>query len=227
MVETRIKNQDLEPGFIRRPDEIGPLSRSSKEEIDEALEVLERRKDAWVELDLAERIAILDQIRQDIRAVAEEWVSVSTQAKGTHGNAYAEAEEWAFVGYVLRNVRLLSKSLRTIRKHGRPLISGPVVKRMNGQIVARVFPQSLVDRLMLPGTTAEVWMQPGITVEEMHNSQARFYTRGEPEREGGAGARSWKCIHAGAHRFLVQAFRGRTGGCAQDKSGECLPRACP
>ena len=178
MFGTRMSDQEALPGFIRRQKEIGAPSRSSREEIDAALHVLQEHKDSWVTLGLGERIAILDQIREDLRRVAEEWVLVSTEAKGTRGNAYAEAEEWAFVAYVLRNVRLLAKSLRAIRKHSRPLIPGPVARQTNGQVVARVFPQSWVDRLMLPGTTADVWMQPDMTVDEMYNSQARFYREG-------------------------------------------------
>jgi acyl-CoA reductase-like NAD-dependent aldehyde dehydrogenase len=178
MSGNRIKDQALDPGFIRRSDEIGTLSHSSKEEMDKALIVLQENKKAWVMLDLGERIAIIDRILEDLRTVADQWVSISTEAKGTQGNAYAEAEEWAFVAYVLRNVRLLGKSLRSIRKQGRPLIPGPVTTRPNGQIVAQVFPQSWFDRLMLPRTTAEVWMQPDLTLDEIHNSQAQFYRGG-------------------------------------------------
>lgn len=175
MVENRIGKQGLDQGFIRRPVEVGVLSRSSKKEIDEALNILQKNKNAWVTLDLSERIAMLDQIREDLRAVADEWVAVSVKAKGTRGNKYAEAEEWAFVAYVLRNIRLLGKSLRAIRKYGRPLIPGPIVTRPNGQIVAQVFPQSWFDKLMLPGTTAEVWMQPNLTLDEIYDKQAPLY----------------------------------------------------
>lgn len=178
MSENRTGSPDMNSGFIRRPDEIGVVSRSPREDIDRALRELQENKEMWVNLELRERIAILDRVREDLRAVADEWVSVSIEAKGTRGNAYAEAEEWAFVAYVLRNIRLLGKSLRAIRKYGRPFIPGPVIRRHDGQTVVKVFPQSWFDKLMLPGTSAEVWMQPSITPEEMQESQARFYTKG-------------------------------------------------
>ena len=171
----RIKSRNLDPGFIRRLQDVETMHRSSKEEMDAALVDLQKSKEAWVNLDLGERIAILDKIRQDLWTVADQWVSACIEAKGTRGNAYAEAEEWAMFATVLRNVRMLGRSLRAIRKHGRPLIPGPVTTRPSGQIVAQVFPQSWFDRLMLPGTTAGVWMQPGLSREEIHNSQAGFY----------------------------------------------------
>jgi acyl-CoA reductase-like NAD-dependent aldehyde dehydrogenase len=177
MTGDQIKARLLDPGFIRRPKKVLTMHRSSKEEMDAALVDLQERKEAWFGLDLRERIAILDKIREDLWTIADQWVSLSAEAKGTHGNAYAEAEEWFMFAAVLRNVRLLEKSLRAIEKHGRPLIAGPVTTRPGGQIVAQVFPQSWSDRLMLPGTTAEVWMQPDLTLDEIQASQARFYRR--------------------------------------------------
>jgi hypothetical protein len=164
MTEYRLKGQMLDPGFIRRPDEVGTMPHSSKEEMETALAELQANKEAWVKLDLRERLAILGKVQEDLRAIASQWVAVSIEAKGTRGNAYAEAEEWAMFATVLRNVRLLP---------------GPVTTRRNGQIVAQVFPQSWFDRLMLPGTTAEVWMQPGFTFDEIRSSQARFYQNRE------------------------------------------------
>jgi acyl-CoA reductase-like NAD-dependent aldehyde dehydrogenase len=178
MTGDRIKAQSLDPGFIRRPDEVGTIPQNSKEEMDAALAELQANKEAWVKLDLRERLAILGKVLEDLQTNASQWVEVSIEAKGTRGNTYAEAEEWAMFAIVLRNVRLLRSSLRAIRKHGRPLIPGPVSTRPNGQIVAQVFPQSIFDRLMLPGTTAEVWMQPDLTADEIHNSQAHFYRGG-------------------------------------------------
>lgn len=175
MTDDRTYERLPDPGFIPRPRDGGMMHRSSKEEMDAALAELHSNKEAWVSLALRERVAILDRIRDDLWSVADEWVSVCVEAKGTRGNAYAEAEEWAMVATVLRNVRLLWTSLRAIGRHGRPLIPGPIATRPDGQIVAQVFPQSWSDRLMLPGTTAEVWMRPGLSLEEMHDSQAGFY----------------------------------------------------
>ncbi|HZD56362.1 MAG TPA: aldehyde dehydrogenase family protein [Anaerolineales bacterium] len=181
MTEHRFDGQTLDPGFIRRPDEMATMPPSSKDEIDTALADLQASGGAWVHLELGQRLAILDHVLEDLWTVAGQWVSVSLDAKGTRGNVYAEAEEWAVFSAVLRNVRLLGKSLRAIRDDGRPLIPGPLTTRPGGQIVAQVFPQSRLDRLLLPGTTAEVWMRPGLTLDEVRETQARFYRRGAGE----------------------------------------------
>jgi len=100
---------ELDSGFIRRPDELGTAPRSSKEDMDAALIDLQAGKNAWIQIDLQERIALLDRIRDDLRSVADQWIEVSTKAKETRGNAYAEAQQWAMLAIVFRNVRLLGK----------------------------------------------------------------------------------------------------------------------
>ena len=197
MTEDQLKDQKSSHGFIRRADERGVMPDDSKEVIEAAVLDLQTNKDAWVELDLQERIAILDVTLDDLSSIADQWVSISVEAKGTRGNAYAEAEEWAFFATVLRNIRLLGASLRDIQNQGRPLIPGSVSARSNGQVVAQVFPQTRWDQLLLPGTTAEVWMQPGLNAEQIYSSQARFY------RGGTTGGKVALVLGAGNASMLV------------------------
>jgi len=46
---------------------------SSREVIDKALELLQARKDAWVSVGVADRIAVLDEIKRNMLAVAGRW----------------------------------------------------------------------------------------------------------------------------------------------------------
>lgn len=170
-----------EPGFIRRDDFSGQIPPTPQGELDTAIQELDDHKDEWAKLELRARIRILNQILEDLWSVKERWVSLSVEAKGTNANAYAQAEEWAFVTAVFRIVRLLGKSLGQIQKFGRPRIPGPITIRPGGQVVAKVFPQSFYDRLLLPGTSAEVWMQPGVTINEVVDRQAGFYQAGHRE----------------------------------------------
>ena len=174
--------QTLAPGFIRRKDISGEIPPTSKGEMEIAIRELNDKKDEWVQLELPERIRILERVLDDLWSVSERWASLSIEAKDARGNAFAEAEEWAFITNVLRMARLLQKSLVQIQKHGRPRIPGPVSLHPDGQVIAKVFPQSFYDQLFLPGTTAEVWMQPGATQEDMLAGQARFYR--QPPQEG-------------------------------------------
>lgn len=148
---------------------------TSQEAIDEALLVLQDHKDSWVALGIPERIDILEDMIQGFMNVADRWVAQCLEAKSVAGNPIAEAEEWVLLAMVVRALRLLRQSLIDIQKHGRPCIAGRVIQRPDGQVVARVFPRNRVEGILFRGVTGEVWMEPGVTVEETISSQALSY----------------------------------------------------
>lgn len=175
MTASQIETEIHGPGSIARIDHSGVIPPTPQAELDAAVAELEAHKDLWAKLDLNERISILDQILVDLHAVEEKWILASIQAKGLKGNDFGEAEEWALLAYVYRTVRLLGESLRDIQRHGRPQIPGPIDTLPNGQVRAQVFPVDRYDSMVFSGMTAEVRMQPGITIDQVIDNQARFY----------------------------------------------------
>ncbi|MFN2142293.1 MAG: aldehyde dehydrogenase family protein [Candidatus Promineifilaceae bacterium] len=169
------ENEQYQPGFITRTDLGGALPPTPQVEMDSAVAELGAHKELWSALDLGERIKILDQILLDLYDVGEEWVAACVQAKGTQGNDYAEAEDWAQLAYTFRNIRLLAESLRDIQRSGRPHIPGPVDTLPGGQVRAQVFPVDRYDSMVFSGMTAEVWMQPGVSLKEVLDNQAWLY----------------------------------------------------
>ena len=167
--------QSSAPGFLAWAEAPGTRPSSSQSEMDAALSILHAYKGPWARLALNERITILDQILEDLCAVREEWIRAGLRAREVQGNHVAEAEEWAMLGSVFRLVSLLGQSLRDIRQTGRPQFPGPVGERAGGQVTVQVYPIRRFDRLFLQSTTAEVWMQPGVSDAEMVQRQARFY----------------------------------------------------
>jgi len=63
------------------------------------------------------------------------------------------------------------------QRRGVPRIPGGVTTREDGIVSARVVPADRFDRLMYPGVSAEVWMEPGVTAEELPMTQAVAYRR--------------------------------------------------
>jgi len=144
--------------------------------MDAAVQALQSRKDEWVTRTVRERIASLDRLIQDFAAIAPRWVAACLQAKSVAEDAPTASEEWAVGPWpVLKNLRQLRQSLSDIETYGHPRIAGPVTTRPGGQVVAQVFPQTSYDRLFFYGLTAEVWMEPGVTVEELPQTQATAY----------------------------------------------------
>jgi acyl-CoA reductase-like NAD-dependent aldehyde dehydrogenase len=153
-----------------------PFESTTRAELDAAVAALQERKAAWAATSVRERIALIRELRHDFLAVSGRWTAVCMEAEGLEPDSLAAGEE-ALVGpyMVLRNLRLLQRSLEEIERYGRPRIPGPVRTRPDGQVTARVFPLDIWDRIFYPGVTAEVWMQPGVTRESLPETMAVAY----------------------------------------------------
>jgi acyl-CoA reductase-like NAD-dependent aldehyde dehydrogenase len=146
------------------------------------LEALAAHKQEWAALPIAKKIALFASVKRETARVAEKWVEAAVHAKGIPDGSPLAGEEWSSGPWAL--LYGLSQYIRTlgeISKHGRPRIRKRAVRRArNGQVVVEVFPSSLYDRLLLSGVTAEVWMEPGVTPENLHDNVAAFYRRPNP-----------------------------------------------
>ncbi len=158
---------------------------SSRAVIDGAIVDLQSRKRAWTAVAPAERSALAGELTKRFLAVADRWTAACERAERIDPRRSGAGEE-ALVGpyFILRNLRLLRRSLDDIARSGLPRIPGPIRRRTeSGQVVARVFPQDLYDRLFYTGVTAEVWMEPGVTPESLPETLATAYH--QADRPGG------------------------------------------
>jgi hypothetical protein len=163
-------------GSVAIPEAQHRIEPTSRSRIDEALAILDDQKDEWVELEIDERIEFLEQIRLGMVDVAEDWVAAAVKAKGMTPGSAAEAEEWlGGVSTVIRNIMLLMSSLRDIRDYGVPQLPKAAYARPDGQVVAPVVPSTAWDGILFQGFTAEVWMDPSVTLADLPNHQAAFY----------------------------------------------------
>jgi len=149
--------------------------RTSRIELAQIVDQIRLRKDAWVRLSFSERIAILDKILTDLIAIKDRWVETERVAKGNPAGSGGEAEEWVILATVFRAIRKLRSSLVEIEKYGRPKFKGSPITRGDGQVIVRVFPKTLDDRALFPGVNGEVWMEPGVSAEEVIKTQAWAY----------------------------------------------------
>ncbi len=164
------KNQDL--GLTVDPD--------SRAKLDQAVALLAEKKDQWARLPIRDRRAILRELIADFNRVAERFALASMAAKRLAPGS--TGEEWVAGPYfVIRNLALLERALGEIEASGAPQIPGPVRTRPGGQVVAQIFPQTLYDRIFYPGMTAEVWMEPGVTRENLAQTQAVAYHDKSPK----------------------------------------------
>lgn len=169
-------------GIPQHAEAEGAIAASSRETLDAALADLAARKDDWARLAVADRRAIVRELIKDFSAVADRWAEACRQAEGIPAESPTASEEWLAGPYlVLRNLNLLEGALADVEKEGQPRIPGPVDTRPDGRVTARVFPQSLYDRIFYGGVTADVWMQPEVTREGLADTQASAYKAEDPE----------------------------------------------
>ena len=77
----------------------------------------------------------------------------------------------------------LSASIQTLEAldHGQdPLAQVTTYANADGTIAARVLPIHPYERLLFNGITADVWMQPGVTAENLRETTAGFYREKNP-----------------------------------------------
>lgn len=148
------------------------------EGLDAALEILAQNKERWATLPASELVPILDELQRDVWQVADKWVTACVTAKGVPTGSLGEGEEWIMLGAVERTVRLLRQSIQDIASQRSPRLPASLTVNARGHVVAQVFPASTLDKMTLPGITAQTWMQPGLSEQDVLDSQASAYRNG-------------------------------------------------
>ena len=150
-------------------------------DVDRALADLHVQKDSWVQVSLDERIDLLAALRRSLAEAEDRWITISLESRGLAPGGYGESEERTWFTILTRALRLIHQALIDVRDHGRPHLPGSLTTRSDGQVVAMVLPASRYDSALFPRMTGEVWIEPGMTVEEVVQRQAEVY-RNPPER---------------------------------------------
>ena len=101
---------------------------------------------------------LLERCVDAIAGVASRWAEVGASIKGLDASDVLAGEEWVAGPLpAIRNARLLAEALRAGGARKPPLVQ----TRADGQVVARVHPANLMERLMFTGVSADVWIEKG------------------------------------------------------------------
>ncbi len=165
-------------GMVQHVEALGP----ARGDLDRLVAELHVHKDAWARLTVDRKIAYLSGMRKGAAAVAGRWVADALAAKGIPPASPLAGEEWMSGPWALLfALNRLILSLEGIARDGVPALrSGAVRTRSGGQVVVDVFPNTLYDRLLVGGVTGEVWMEPGVTPENLPRHMAAFYKQSHP-----------------------------------------------
>jgi aldehyde dehydrogenase (NAD(P)+) len=151
-------------------------------EIDRHLEELRLGAQRWIALSPSAKADLLEAVRASTYAQAARWAAAAVEAKGLAGTPLAGEEwisgPWALIYAINRYV----VTMRQIARSGGPEIPANRVRtRPDGQVVVDVFPDGVFDQLLLSGVRGEVWMQPGVTPENLGDTMGVWYRTPDPQ----------------------------------------------
>lgn len=131
---------------------------TSIEEVDRKIGRLAEGRAKWVGLSAGQRAGLLRECMASLAQVADRWTDVACRVKGYDQLSNGHGEE--YLGgtlAVMRNLRLFAEALEA---NGAPKLPKSW-QREDGQWVARVFPQSGLDKALFAGVTVDIWIEPG------------------------------------------------------------------
>ena len=152
--------------------------------LDQAVSVLSSNCETWARTSIEERIAILAGIKDRLMEVAEQWALTAARHKQIPEGSPLVGEEWVSGPYtVMAACNGLMATLSGMK--GKKFLDGLPVNRVNDrQISVGVLPHSIWDYLLLSGIKADIWMQDGVTRENLKQNTASVYDTSADQRKG-------------------------------------------
>jgi acyl-CoA reductase-like NAD-dependent aldehyde dehydrogenase len=150
--------------------------------LDRAVRGLQKRAQTWLDLGIEDRIVYLKEVGRRTAETAPALVAEAVAAKGV--DVRYGGEDWV-AGPItqLRLIRFLIGTLEGIRRRGRvPVPRHRISTRPDGQVVVRVTPADVYDRVMYRGITADVWLDPSVDRRHVDEHMGSFYTKPELAR---------------------------------------------
>ncbi|OAN78694.1 aldehyde dehydrogenase [Sulfitobacter sp. EhC04] len=153
-------------------------------QLDSDIAALVAAKDSWAQTSIAKRLGLLAQVKDRIMQQAPAWVEISGRRKMLPADSKQVGEEWFGGPYAaIAGCNGLMETLSQME--GKKFLNG-LSKRVttSGQVAVRVMPHNKWDRLLMSGVSAEVWMQDGVTLNNLKDNTASSYNAPANERKG-------------------------------------------
>ena len=155
--------------------------------LDQAVSTASANSQIWARTSVEQRMAILAEIKDQLMEVAEPWALSAARNKQIPANSPLIGEEWVSGPYtVMAACNGLMATLGAM-KGKKFLDSLPVHNVSERQISVSVVPHSIWDHLLLSGIKADIWLQEGVTRENLDQHTASAYDMPVDQRKGSVG----------------------------------------
>ncbi|NOX86936.1 MAG: aldehyde dehydrogenase [Chlorobi bacterium] len=154
----------------------------SSEKLDRDIRQLQAAKNKWVALPVDRKITLLKELKYKLGKHARQWVDLSVKHKKIENHPSLAGEEWSTGPWaVLKAITAYIKTLEHVLAGNPQKLIKKISQRKNGQLKLTVFPSDFYDSLLFNQVEAEVWMQEGISKNNLASHIASFYRRKTPK----------------------------------------------
>ena len=141
------------------------------ETLDRAVGELREGERAWARTPLAARRELLLELGEAASREAGRWVEEACRVKGLEASSPLVGEEWITGPWaLLSSVGALAGTLDALASGTSPAAGYKTGTAPGGRTTVEVLPHNVFDRLLLTGYSASVWMQPGISREQVRET---------------------------------------------------------
>lgn len=166
MINLEVKNRDKSKSFVK---------------IDNSIEKLQAAKNKWVDLPISDKIEKLKDLKKRTGEYAQMWVDLSIKHKQIDTNSTLAGEEWSTGPWALiSSVNAYIQTLNELNNGNISRLIKGIEKRNDGQLKVKVFPSNFYETLLFNKIQGEVWMQKGITEDNILQNMAELYRRKKP-----------------------------------------------
>ncbi len=153
------------------------------QELDSKIARLRAHAQTWATLHLREKIAMGRRLMERTGDVGPRQVEAASRAKQLPPDSPLVGEEWLGGPLItIRTLRFTLNALEDIASGMSPqLKTGAARTRANGKVAVEVFPADKWDPLLFKDFRAEVWMQEGVTLNNLADTMGVFYKEEQPE----------------------------------------------
>jgi aldehyde dehydrogenase (NAD(P)+) len=162
------------------------LDRLLTSQLDRDIDSLSDGSKAWAALPLIKRAALLGEVRRAMIAGAQEWAETAAAIKGLDSSSQFVGEEWMSGPYAsIAGVGKLAQSVAMLAEGTSPLANIEFGIGPDTRVTIPVLPVNKRMKYMLHGFSAEVWMPPGQSADQIRASAGLAQLT--PGRSGGVG----------------------------------------
>jgi aldehyde dehydrogenase (NAD(P)+) len=162
------------------------LDVSERDRLDAAVADLSEGATRWAAAPLAERARLLGRTHAAMTLAARSWAETAAAIKGLEPHSPLVGEEWISGPYAgIAGAGVLAHSLEALAHGSSPLAKRRIGTAPGGRVSIPVLPANAQQWLLLHGFSAEVWMPPGRTADEVRAAAGLGALT--PTRSGGVG----------------------------------------